>query len=57
MKTKSYSQRMYEVTFQNNPKLKGKISEESLNRYSNITNIKEIEPRILYYISEQSQSL
>tara|TARA_Y100001970_G_C14244349_1_gene867021 strand:+ start:3333 stop:3509 length:177 start_codon:yes stop_codon:yes gene_type:complete len=49
---KSYQQKMYEVTFQNKPELKGKISEESLPRYGNITNIKEIEPRTLYYVEE-----
>ena len=51
---KSYTQQMYKVGY--GPNLWGIISEDSLNRYSNIVGIEEYGHRIIHYIEQNSEA-
>lgn len=48
---KSFEQRMYKVGFGSN--MWGIISEDSLDRYSNIVGLEPIGTRKIYYIEEE----
>ena len=48
---KSFEQRMYKVGFGSN--MWGIISEDSLDRYSNIVGLEPIGTRTIYYIEEE----
>ena len=48
---KSFEQRMYKVGFGSN--MWGIISEDSLERYSNIVGLEPIGTRTIYYIEEE----
>ena len=48
---KSFEQRMYRVGFGSN--MWGIISEDSLERYSNIVGLEPIGTRTIYYIEEE----
>ena len=51
---KSYVQQMYKVGY--GPNLWGIISEDSLNRYSNLVAIEEYGHRIIPYIEQHSEA-
>ena len=51
---KTYKQKMYKVGF--GPNTWGIISEDSLNRYSNIVGMEEYGHRIIHYIEQHSEA-
>ena len=50
---KSFTQQMYKVGFGSN--LWGIISEDSLERYSNIVGMEEYGTRTLYYVKQETE--
>ena len=50
---KSYVQQMYKVGY--GPNLWGIISEDSLDKYSNIIGIEEYGTRTLYYVEQETE--
>ena len=50
---KSYTQQMYKVGY--GPNLWGIISEDSLDKYSNIIGIEEYGTRTLYYVEQETE--
>ena len=50
---KSYTQQMYKVGY--GPNLWGIISEDSLERYSNIVGMEEYGTRTLYYVEQETE--
>ena len=50
---KSYTQQMYKVGY--GPNLWGIISEDSLDKYSNIVGMEEYGTRTLYYVEQETE--
>lgn len=51
---KSYTQRMYKVGF--GPNLWGILSEDSLDKYSNIVGMEDYGTRTIYYVEQESET-